>query len=101
MYKFEFGPVISEDEVSEIERISQENSRQISANWRIALTILAYDKERLYESVTRDPMTYYHLIKSMEGCMEALKAQLKILESAETRLMAPLGVNMDVNGKVH
>jgi hypothetical protein len=101
MYNFELAPVITEDEVSEIGRISQDNARQISMNRRIALTILAYDKERLYKSVAGDPVTYYHLIKSLEDCMEALKAQLMILESAETRLMAPLGKHMGLKGKVH
>ena len=101
MYKFELGPVISEDEVSEIERISQDNYRQISMNRRIALTILAYDKERLCKSIAGDPVTYYHLIKSLEDCVEALKVQIKILESAETRLMAPLGEHIGLQGKVH
>ena len=101
MYKFELAPVISEEEVSEIERISQENAKQISMNRRIALTILAYDKKRLYKSVAGDPVTYYHLIRSLEDCMEALKAQIKILETAETRLMAPLGEHMGNKDKVH
>jgi hypothetical protein len=51
MSKYELATVISENEVSEIERFSQENASQISMNRRIALTILAYDRERLYKSV--------------------------------------------------
>lgn len=101
MHKFEFDPVITEDEISEIERISQENVRQISMNRRIALTILAYDKERLYKSVAGDPVTYFHLIKSLQDCMDSLKVQIKILETAETRLMAPLGEHMSIQGKMH
>jgi len=101
MYKLELDPVITEEEISEIERISQENARQISMNRRIALTILAYDKERLYKSVAGDPVTYSYLIKSLEDCMNNLKAQIKILETAETRLMVPLGEHMIFKGKMH
>jgi hypothetical protein len=101
MHEVELSPVFSEDEISEIERISQDNARQISMNRRIALTILAYDKERLYKSVAGDPVTYYHLIKSMKDCMEALMTQIKILESAETRLMVPLAEQLGINGKAH
>ena len=101
MHNPELAPAISEEDVSEIERISQENARQISMNRRIALTILAYDKERLYKSVAGDPVTYFHLIKSLQDCMDALKTQIKILESAETRLMAPLGEHMNLGGKAH
>ncbi len=101
MHKLELDPVITEEEVSEIERISQENARQVSMNRRIALTILAYDKERLYKSVAGDPVTYSHLIKSLEDCMDSLKAQIKILETAETRLMVPLGAHMSLKSKMH
>jgi len=101
MYKLELDPVITEEEISEIERISQENARQISMNRRIALTILAYDKERLYKSVAGDPVTYSYLIKSLADCMNNLKAQIKILETAETRLMVPLGEHMIFKGKMH
>jgi hypothetical protein len=46
-------------------------------------------------------MTYNHLIKSMKDCMEALKAQIKIMESAEKRLMEPLAEHMGIKGKAH
>ena len=101
MHKLELDPVITEDEVSEIERISQENVSQISLNRRIALTILAYDKERLYKSVADDPATYYHLVKSLEDCMDSLNVQINILKTAETRLMAPLVEHISVKGKMH
>ena len=101
MHKLELDPVITEDEVSEIERISQEYVSQISLNRRIALTILAYDKERLYKSVADDPATYYHLVKSLEDCMDNLNVQIKILKTAETRLMAPLVEHISVKGKMH
>jgi hypothetical protein len=100
MHKLELDPVITEDEVSEIERISQENVSQISLNRRIALTILAYDKERLYKSAD-DPATYYHLVKSLEDCMDSLNVQINILKTAETRLMAPLVEHISVKGKMH
>jgi hypothetical protein len=101
MHKLELDPVITEEQVSEIERISQENARQVSMNRRIALTILSYDKERLYKSVAGDPVTYSHLIKSLDDCMDSLKAQIKLLETAETRLMVLLGAHMRVNSKMH
>jgi len=101
MHKFELDPVITENEVSEIERISQENVSQINMNRRIALTILAYDKERLYKSIADDPVTYYHLLNSLKNCMDSLKVQIKILESAETRLMVPLNRQMKFKGKIH
>jgi hypothetical protein len=90
MHTVELDSVITEDEVSEIERISQENTRQISLNRRIALTILAYDRERLHKSIAEDPVTYRHLIRSLEECMESLKSQIRILETAGTRLSAHL-----------
>ena len=101
MHKLELDPVITEDEVSEIERISQEYVSQISMNRRIALTILAYDKERLYKSVADDPAAYHHLLKSLEDCMDCLKVQIKILKTAETRLMVPLGEHISFKGKLH
>lgn len=101
MRDLELDPIITEEEVSEIERISRENARQVSMNRRIALTILAYDKERLYKSVAGDPVTYAYLIKSMEECMDSLKAQIKILETAETRLKAPLGEHLGFKGRMH
>ena len=101
MHKFELDPVISEDEVSEIERISQDNLSQITMNRRIALTILAYDKEKLYKSVADDPVTYSHLLKSLEDCMDSLKIQIKLLKTAETRLMMPLGEHPGLRGKMH
>jgi len=101
MHNLELDPVITEDEVSEIERISQEYVSQISLNRRIALTILAYNKERLYKSVADDPATYYHLVKSLEDCMDNLNVQIKILKTAETRLMAPLVEHISVKGTMH
>jgi hypothetical protein len=101
MHKFEPDTVITENEVSEIERISQENVSQISMNRRIALTILSYDKERLYKSIANDPVTYYHLLNSLKNCMDSLKVQIKILESAETRLKIPLDRQMKFKGKIH
>ena len=101
MHKFELDPVITENEVTEIERISQENVSQIAMNRRIALTILSYDKVRLYKSIADDPVTYYHLLNSLENCMASLKAQIRILEAAETRLMEPMGQQMNFNGKIH
>ena len=101
MHKLELEPVITEEEVSEIERISQKNTAQISMNRRIALSILAYDREKLYKSVASDPVTYYHLIKSLEDCMDSLKAQINILETAEARLMEPLCEHMGFKGGMH
>jgi hypothetical protein len=101
MYKLELDHAITEDDVSEIERISQENVSQISMNRRIALTILAYDKERLYKSVAEDPVTYYYLINSLGDCMESLKAQIKILQTAETRLKVPLNDHISLETKMH
>jgi hypothetical protein len=101
MQTLDLDSVITEDEVSEIERISQENAKQISMNRRIALTILAYDKERLYKSVADDPVTYHHLVRSLENCMDSLRIQIKILKSAETRLIAPLGEHLVGHDKVH
>jgi hypothetical protein len=101
MHKLELDPAITEDEVLEIERISQENDSQISMNRRIALTILAYDKDRLYKSVAKDPVTYCHLINSLVDCMESLKAQIKILQSAETRLKVPLSDHISLETKMH
>ena len=101
MHKFELDPAITEDEALEIERISQENVSQISMNRRIALTILAYDKERLYKSVNEDPVTYYHLINSLVDCMKSLNAQIKILQTAETRLKAPLSDRLGSETKMH
>jgi hypothetical protein len=72
MDKLELEPVITEDEVSEIERIIQENARQISMRRRIALTILAYDKEMLYKSVAGDPATYCYILTSPEDCIDSL-----------------------------
>ena len=101
MQTLELDSVISEDEVSEIERISQENAKQISLNRRIALIILAYDKERLYKSIADDPATYRHLVKSLEDCMDSLKTQIKILETAEKRLIPPLMDHADFNSSMH
>jgi len=101
MHKVELDPAITEDEVSEIERISQENSSQITMNRRIALTILAYDKERLYKSVAADPVTYNHLINSLVNCMESLNAQIKILQAAEARLKVPLSNHTGRETSIH
>jgi hypothetical protein len=101
MHKLELDPVITENEVSEIERISQENVSQITMNRRIALNILAYDKERLYKSIADDPVTYYKLLNSLKNCMDSLKVQIKILETAETRLMVPLDQQIKFKGKIH
>jgi len=101
MHKFELDPAISDDEVLEIERISQENASQISMNRRIALTILAYDKEKLYKSVAKDPVTYRHLINSLVDCMENLKVQIKILQTAETRLKIQLSDHLNSETKMH
>ena len=101
MQKLELEPVITDEEVSEIERISQKNIAQICINRRIALSILAYDKEGLYKSVASDPVTYYHLLKSLENCMASLKEQINILESAEARLMVPMGEHMGLKGEMH
>ena len=101
MHKLELDPTITEDEVLEIERISQENVSQISMNRRIALTILAYDKERLNQSVAEDPVTYYHLINSLVDCMHSLNAQIKILQSAETRLKVHLSDHISIETKMH
>jgi hypothetical protein len=90
MHTMELDAVITEEEISEIERISQENTRQISMNRRIALTILAYDRERLHKSIAEDPVTYRHLVRSLEECMDGLKSQIRILETAGTRLIAHL-----------
>lgn len=95
-HKLELDPAITEDEVLEIDRVSQ-----ISMNRRIALSILAYDKERLYKSVAEDPVTYYHLINSLVDCMESLKAQIRILQSAETRLKVTLSDHISVEIKMH
>jgi hypothetical protein len=101
MHKLELDPAITEDEVLEIERISQENDSQISMNRRIALTILAYDKERLNKSVAKDPVTYYHLINSLVDCMQSLDVQIKILQSAETRLKFHLSDHISFETKMH
>ena len=101
MHTIELDSVITEDEVSEIERISQENARQISLNRRIALTILAYDRERLHQSVAADPVTYRHLVKSLADCMASLKIQIKILETAGTRLQVQLDEHANPHGKMH
>ena len=101
MQKLELESVITEEEVSEIERISQKNIAQITKSRQIALSILAYDKERLYKGVASDPVTYYHLINFLEDCMDNLKAQIKILKTAETRLMVVLGEHMDCKGEMH
>jgi hypothetical protein len=101
MNKLELDPVITDDEVLEIERISQEYASQISLNRRIALTILAYDKDRLYKSVADDPVTYHHLMKSLGYCMDNLKVQIKILQSAETRLKVPLTDHISLENKIH
>jgi hypothetical protein len=101
MHKLELDPVITEYEVSEIERISQENVSQITMNRRIALNILAYDKGRLYKSIADDPVTYYKLLNSLKNCMDSLKVQIKILETAETRLMVPLDQQIKFKGKIH
>ena len=101
MHTMELDAVITEDEVSEIERISQENTRQISMNRRIALTILTYDRERLENSIASDPVTYRHLVKSLEQCMDSLKSQIRILETAGTRLIAHLNERPAPPDKVH
>jgi len=101
MHKLEIDSTITEDEVSEIERISQENVSQISMNRRIALTILSYDKERLYKSVAQDPVTYHHLINSLADCMESLKTQIKILQTAESRLKVSLSGHKTSETKMH
>lgn len=101
MRTLQLNSVISEDEVSEIERISEENAKQISMNRRIALTILAYDRERLQESVAADPETYRQLVNSLEACMENLKTQIRILEYAEKRLIAPLADHAGINSTLH
>lgn len=101
MHTLELDSIITEDEVSEIERISQENARQISMNRRIALIILAYDRERLHKSVAEDPVTYRHLVKSLEDCMDSLKTQIKILETAGTRLHSQLDEFQNAHGLVH
>jgi hypothetical protein len=76
MHKLELDPVITENEVSEIERISQ-------------------------ESIADDPVTYYKLLNSLKNCMDSLKVQIKILETAETRLMVPLDQQIKFKGKIH
>ena len=101
MHTLELDSVITEDDVSEIERISQENARQISMNRRIALTILTYDRERLENSIASDPVTYRHLVKSLEQCMDSLKSQIRILETAGTRLIAHLNERPAPPDKVH
>jgi hypothetical protein len=101
MHTLELDSVITEEDVSEIERISQENARQISMNRRIALTILAYDRERLRNSIANDPVTYRHLIKSLEECMDSLKSQIRILETAGTRLIAHLSEHPSQDDKLH
>jgi hypothetical protein len=101
MDTLELDSVITEEDVSEIERISQENARQISMNRRIALTILAYDRERLRNSIANDPATYRHLIKSLEVCMDSLKSQIRILETAGTRLIAHLNEHPGQDDKLH
>ena len=101
MRTLELDSVITEDEVSEIERISQENAKQISMNRRIALTILSFDREHLHKSVVDDPATYRHLVKSLEECMDSLKSQIRILETAGTRVIAHLDEHRRPNDKLH
>ncbi|GAH04258.1 unnamed protein product, partial [marine sediment metagenome] len=43
----------------------------------------------------------YHLLKSLENCMDSLKEQINILESAEARLMVPMGEHMGFKGEMH
>jgi hypothetical protein len=97
----DFEAEFTTDEIRDIEKSCQHNIEQFCMNRRVALNILGFDKEELCKRVASDPQTYQYLLKSLEQCMETLKAQVEILETTQARLIVALGERVGVTGDMH
>jgi len=85
MKNLDFQPAFTETEIKEIEKSCQHNIEQFCINQRVALSILGFGSKELCKRIASDPGTYKHLLHALKECMESLKSQIEILETAQAQ----------------